>query len=168
MISDWVFQRVFFPVFLCFRKAIRNKIASHCAGQSRVMEVLMKTQQQRWWEVERPKLTTKGFRQIRSCSCGSGDIYKDKEKQPIARAPPPYLSSGTGKPSVWALKGPEPNGLVGDGEQGVGDGAASSSPPALPSALPSPLTAWKLWVGEQMKQEIGNTIPLKSKAKIWG
>jgi len=41
-------------------------------------------------------------------------------------------------------------------------------PLLLPCLLPSPLISRKLRVGEQMKQESGNTIPLESKAKIWG
>lgn len=57
----------------------------------------MKTQQQRWddgkWK-DQSQPHTKGFRQIFSYSCCSGDIYKDKEKLPIARAPWQYLSSG--------------------------------------------------------------------------
>lgn len=150
MIFNWVFQRGFFPVFVCFRKAVRNKIASRCAGQSRVMEVLMKTQQQRWRGVESPKLTTqKGLQQICSCSSSTGDICKDKEVPPIASTPRPYLSMGPSKPSVWALMRLEPAALAGNAKQVVRDGAASPLP-----ALPFPLTSWKLsW----RTNELGNS-----------
>lgn len=91
-----------------------------------------------------------------------------KKKLPIARAPWPYLSSGIKQTLCLSTERPEPNGLVGDVEEVVGDGAASSSLPALSSALPSPLISQKLQVGEKLKQEIGNAIPLESKVKIWG
>lgn len=139
MIFDWVFWWGFFPVFVCFRKAVRNKIASHCAGQSWIMEVLMITQQQRWWGVERPKLTS---------SSSSADISKDKKMPPFFSTPWPYLSMGPSKPSVWALKRLEPTGLVGNAKQVVGDGA----PPPLP-ALPFPLISQKFWIGKQIRQE---------------
>lgn len=109
-----IFQRGFFLVFVCFRKAVRKKIASHCARQSRIMEVLMITQQQRWGGVERPKLTN-----------SSEDICKDKKVPPIPSTPWPYLSMGPSKPSVWALKRLEPTGLVGNAKQVVGDWAVS-------------------------------------------
>lgn len=156
MIFDWVFQPGFSPAFVCFRKAVRNKIASHCVGQSWEMEVLMKTQQQRWWGVERPKLTThKGkfalaaaaveiFVRTRKSHCNCRAISEHRTKQTLCE-------------STDRL---EPAGLVGNAKQVVRDGL-------IPLFLLSP-SPWfhGNWVGEQMNE--ATVTPLASEAKIWG
>lgn len=138
MISDWVFHRVFFPVFVCFRKAIKNKIASHCAGQSRVMEVLMKTAAEMMGSGKtKVNHTQRGSGKFDLAAAALEIFIRTKKNYQLLELHGHIWAVGPSKPSAWALKRPEPTGLVGDAEQGLGDEAASSSPPVLPSALPS-------------------------------